>query len=446
MMKPVIAIVGRPNVGKSMLFNKLTGNRTAIVEDTPGVTRDRIYGECEWRNRVATVIDTGGIEPQANTEILKFMREQAEIAVRHADVIILVVDVTVGVTSADMDVANMLLRFRKPVFVAVNKVDGIGAMPPEVYEFYNLGAGDPYPISALHGHGTGDLLDAVYDAIEGEEEEEEEDHGISVAIIGKPNAGKSSLLNCILGEKRVIVSDIPGTTRDSIDAVVENQYGKFTWIDTAGIRRKSKVDETVEKYSVLRALMAMDRADVCVLMIDATEGVTEQDTKVAGYAHEKGKAIIIAINKWDLVEKETKTMDKMREKVYTDLAYLTYAPIIFISAKTGQRVPNLYPMICEVYACATRRITTGMLNEVLGEATAKVQPPTDKGKRLKIYYMTQTGISPPTFVVFCNSVELFHFSYRRYLENTLREVFGIQGTPIRMLIREKNDKTDVRDM
>jgi len=445
-MKPVIAIVGRPNVGKSMLFNKLTGNRTAIVEDTPGVTRDRIYGECEWRNRVATVIDTGGIEPQANTEILKFMREQAEIAVRHADVIILVTDVTVGVTSADMDVANMLLRFRKPVFVAVNKVDGIGAMPPEIYEFYNLGAGDPYPISALHGHGTGDLLDAVYDAIEGEEEEEEEDHGISVAIIGKPNAGKSSLLNCILGEKRVNVSDIPGTTRDSIDAVVENQYGKFTWIDTAGIRRKSKVDETVEKYSVLRALMAMDRADVCVLMIDATEGVTEQDTKVAGYAHEKGKAIIIAINKWDLVEKETKTMDKMREKVYTDLAYLTYAPIIFISAKTGQRVPNLYPMICEVYACATRRITTGMLNEVLGEATAKVQPPTDKGKRLKIYYMTQTGISPPTFVVFCNSVELFHFSYRRYLENTLREVFGIQGTPIRMLIREKNDKTDVRDM
>ena len=395
---------------------------------------------------MATVIDTGGIEPQANTEILKFMREQAEIAVRHADVIILVVDVTVGVTSADMDVANMLLRFRKPVFVAVNKVDGIGAMPPEVYEFYNLGAGDPYPISALHGHGTGDLLDAVYDAIGGEEEEEEEDKGISVAIIGKPNAGKSSLLNCILGEKRVIVSDIPGTTRDSIDAVVENQYGKFTWIDTAGIRRKSKVDETVEKYSVLRALMAMDRADVCVLMIDATEGVTEQDTKVAGYAHEKGKAIIIAINKWDLVEKETKTMDKMREKVYTDLAYLTYAPIIFISAKTGQRVPNLYPMICEVYACATRRITTGMLNEVLGEATAKVQPPTDKGKRLKIYYMTQTGISPPTFVVFCNSVELFHFSYRRYLENTLREVFGIQGTPIRMLIREKNDKTDVRDM
>ncbi len=438
-MKPVIAIVGRPNVGKSMLFNKLTGNRTAIVEDTPGVTRDRIYGECEWRNRVATVIDTGGIEPQANTEILKFMREQAEIAVRHADVIILVTDVTVGVTSADMDVANMLLRFRKPVFVAVNKVDGIGAMPPEIYEFYNLGAGDPYPISALHGHGTGD-------AIGGEEEEEEEDKGISVAIIGKPNAGKSSLLNCILGEKRVIVSDIPGTTRDSIDAVVENQYGKFTWIDTAGIRRKSKVDETVEKYSVLRALMAMDRADVCVLMIDATEGVTEQDTKVAGYAHEKGKAIIIAINKWDLVEKETKTMDKMREKVYTDLAYLTYAPIIFISAKTGQRVPNLYPMICEVYACATRRITTGMLNEVLGEATAKVQPPTDKGKRLKIYYMTQTGISPPTFVVFCNSVELFHFSYRRYLENTLREVFGIQGTPIRMLIREKNDKTDVRDM
>ena len=445
-MKPVSAIVGRPNVGKSMLFNKLTGNRTAIVEDTPGVTRDRIYGECEWRNRVATVIDTGGIEPQANTESLNFMREQAEIAVRHADVIILVVDVTVGVTSADMDVANMLLRFRKPVFVAVNKVDGIGAMPPEVYEFYNLGAGDPYPISALHGHGTGDLLDAVYDAIGGEEEEEEEDKGISVAIIGKPNAGKSSLLNCILGEKRVIVSDIPGTTRDSIDAVVENQYGKFTWIDTAGIRRKSKVDETVEKYSVLRALMAMDRADVCVLMIDATEGVTEQDTKVAGYAHEKGKAIIIAINKWDLVEKETKTMDKMREKVYTDLAYLTYAPIIFISAKTGQRVPNLYPMICEVYACATRRITTGMLNEVLGEATAKVQPPTDKGKRLKIYYMTQTGISPPTFVVFCNSVELFHFSYRRYLENTLREVFGIQGTPIRMLIREKNDKTDVRDM
>ena len=445
-MKPVIAIVGRPNVGKSMLFNKLTGGRTAIVEDTPGVTRDRIYGECEWRNRIFTVIDTGGIEPQADTEMLKFMRAQAEIAIRHADVVLLVTDVTVGLTAADADVADMLLKYRKKVFVCVNKVDSIGAVPAELYEFYNLGAGDPYPVSALHGHGTGDLLDAVYEACPSDVEEEEEQKGIAVAIIGKPNAGKSSLLNCILGEERVIVSDMPGTTRDSIDAEVENEYGIFHFIDTAGIRRKSRVDEMVEKYSVLRAQMAIDRSDVCVLMIDAVEGVTEQDTKVAGFAHEKGKGVIIAINKWDLVEKETHTMDRMREKVYTDLAYLTYAPMIFLSAKTGQRVPNLFPMINEVYESYTRRIPTGMLNEVLGEATAKVQPPTDKGRRLRIYYMTQTGIKPPTFVAFTNSADLFHFSYRRYLENTIREVFGIRGTPIRMLIREKSEKTDVRDM
>lgn len=445
-MKPVIAIVGRPNVGKSMLFNKLTGGRTAIVEDTPGVTRDRIYGECEWRNRIFTIIDTGGIEPQADTEILKFMREQAEIAIMHADVVLLVTDVTVGVTAADADVADMLLKFRKKVFVCVNKVDSVGALPAEFYEFYNLGAGDPYAVSALHGHGTGDLLDAIYDACPSDVEEMEEKDGISVAIIGKPNAGKSSLLNCLTGEKRVIVSDMPGTTRDSIDATVENDLGKFHFIDTAGIRRKSKIEESVEHYSVLRAQMAIDRADVCILMIDATEGVTEQDTKVAGFAHEKGKGVIIAVNKWDLIEKDTKTMDKTREKVYVELAYLTYAPMIFISAKTGQRVPQLYSMINDVYQCCTRRISTGMLNEVLGEATAKVQPPTDKGRRLRIYYMTQTGVCPPTFVVFCNDAELFHFSYRRYLENTLREVFGIQGTPIRMLIREKNEKTDVRDM
>ncbi|MBR5743276.1 MAG: ribosome biogenesis GTPase Der [Clostridia bacterium] len=433
-MKPVIAIVGRPNVGKSMLFNKLTGARTAIVEDTPGVTRDRIYGECEWRNRLFTVIDTGGIEPQADTEMLKFMRAQAEIAIRHADAVLLVTDVTVGVTAADADVADMLLKYRKKVFVCVNKVDSIGALPAEFYEFYNLGAGEPFPISALHGHGTGDLLDAVYEACPSDAEEEEEKKGVSVAIIGKPNAGKSSLLNTILGEERVIVSDVPGTTRDSIDAEVENEYGSFTFIDTAGIRRKSRVDETVEKYSVLRAQMAMDRADVCILMIDAVEGVTEQDTKVAGFAHEKGKGVVIAINKWDLVEKETRTMDRMKEKVYAELAYLAYAPMIFISAKTGRRVENLFPLINEVYESCTRRIPTGMLNEVLGEATAKVQPPTDKGRRLRIYYMTQTGIKPPTFVVFANSVELFHFSYRRYLENTIREVFGNRVPPNRMLI------------
>lgn len=445
-MRPVIAIVGRPNVGKSMLFNKLTGTRNAIVEDSPGVTRDRIYGECEWRGRYFTVIDTGGIEPTSDNEILKFMREQAEIAVTHADVIILVVDITVGLTASDSAVAAMLLRYKKPVIVAVNKVDSIGMVPPEFYEFYNLGAGDPFPVSSLHGHGTGDLLDACYKLVPEAPSESEKSDGISVAIIGKPNVGKSSLINNILGHERVIVSDVPGTTRDSIDCEFNNEYGKYIFIDTAGIRKKARVDNAIEKYSVLRSLLAMDNADICILMIDANEGVTEQDTKVAGYAHDKGKGIIIAVNKWDAVDKETGTMEKVKEKIYTDLAYITYAPMLFISAKTGQRVDKLFPLINEVYESCCKRITTGMLNEVLGDATARVQPPTDKGKRLKIYYMTQTGICPPTFIAFCNTADLFHFSYRRYLENRIREVFGIKGTPIRMLIREKSDKQDVRDM
>ena len=440
MSKPVIAIVGRPNVGKSMLFNKLIGQRISIVEDTPGVTRDRIYGESDWNGRKFTLIDTGGIEPRTDSQILSFMREQAEIAIDHADVIVFLTDVKTGVTASDQEVANMLLRSGKPVVLAVNKVDQ--GMSPDVYEFYNLGLGDPIAVSAVHGHGTGDLLDECVKYFPPETEEEEEDDAIQVAIIGKPNVGKSSLTNKILGQQRTIVSDVAGTTRDAIDSRFENDKGKYVFIDTAGMRKKSKVDEAIEKYSVLRAQMAIERSDVCLILIDATEGVTEQDTKVAGLAHEAGKASIIVVNKWDLVEKDGKTMDKMRQDIRRDLAYMTYAPILFISAMTGQRVDRLFELINYVNDQAATRITTGMLNNVLADAQTRVQPPTDKGRRLKIYYMTQVGIRPPHFVVFCNDKKLFHFSYQRYLENCIRSTFGLEGTPIILSIREKGDKEE----
>ena len=440
MSKPLVAIVGRPNVGKSMLFNKLINKRVSIVEDTPGVTRDRIYEECDWCGRTFDLVDTGGIEPTADNEILLFMREQAQIAIDSADVIILVTDITTGVTAADKEVANMLLRSRKPVVLAVNKADSTGDVDPTIYEFYSLGCGDPIPVSAVHGHGTGDLLDECLKYFPPQENEEEDNDTIKVAVIGKPNAGKSSLVNLVLGEKRVIVSNVAGTTRDAIDSHFENEYGKYTFIDTAGIRRKSKVDDRVEKFSVMRAKMAIERADVCLIMIDAQEGVTEQDTKIAGLAHEAGKACIIVVNKWDLVEKDSKTMDNMRKDVRRDLSFMTYAPILFISALTGQRVDRLFELINFVNDQSNLRISTGMLNNVLADAQARVQPPTDKGRRLKIYYMTQTGIKPPNFVVFCNSRELFHFSYQRYLENQIRATFGLEGTPIRMVIRQKGDK------
>ena len=440
MAKPLVAIVGRPNVGKSMLFNRLVGRRLSIVEDTPGVTRDRLYAECEWCGRKFDMVDTGGIEPSTDSEILLFMREQAQIAIDAADVIVLVTDIRTGVTAADKDVANMLLRSRKPVVLAVNKADSTGAEDVAVYEFYELGLGDPIAVSAVHGHGTGDLLDACLRYLPPPEEEEEEDDCIKVAVIGKPNVGKSSLINCILGEKRVIVSDMAGTTRDAVDTPFENDKGKYIFIDTAGIRRKSKVDERVERFSVMRAQLAIERADVCVIMIDAREGVTDQDTKIAGLAHEAGKASIIVVNKWDLVEKETGTMEKMRKDVMRDLSFMSYAPVLFISALTGQRTDRLFELINYVNDQSSMRISTGMLNDVLADAQARVQPPTDKGRRLKIYYMTQTGVKPPNFVVFCNSRELFHFSYRRYLENQIRAVFGLEGTPIRLVIRQKGDK------
>ncbi|MGN1030491.1 MAG: ribosome biogenesis GTPase Der [Butyricicoccaceae bacterium] len=440
MAKPVIAIVGRPNVGKSQLFNRLAGRRLSIVEDTPGVTRDRLYADCDWRGREFQIIDTGGIEPSNDNEILQFMRMQAEAAIGAADVIILITDLRTGVTAADEDVASMLQRSRKPVVLAVNKVDTPGDVPPDFYEFYNLGLGDPMPISALHGYGTGDLLDECWKYFPEEWEEEEEEDVIKVAFIGKPNVGKSSLTNQILGEERVIVSSVAGTTRDSVDTRYENEKGKYILIDTAGIRKKSKVDERVEKFSVMRSLMAVERADVCVIMIDAQEGVTEQDTKVAGEAHNAGKACIIVVNKWDLVEKDGRTMDEYTERVRVGLSYMPYAPVLFISAKTGQRVNKLFDLINHVYEQNHRRIPTGQLNSVLAEATARVQPPTDKGRRLKIYYMTQSGICPPTFVCFCNDARLFHFSYQRYLENQIRALYGLEGTPIRMVIRQKGDK------
>ena len=440
MSKPIIAIVGRPNVGKSMLFNKIIGRRLSIVEDTPGVTRDRIYGESDWQGRKFTLIDTGGIEPRTDNQILAFMRSQAQIAIDNATVIVFLCDIKTGMTASDQEVASMLQRCGKPVILAVNKVDQ--GRSPDIYEFYNLGLGDPIAVSAVHGHGTGDLLDACVQYFPPEDEEEEEDDAIKVAVIGKPNAGKSSLVNKILGEERVIVSNVAGTTRDAIDSRFTNDKGSFVFIDTAGMRKKSKIEEDIEKYSVLRATMAIDRADVCLIMIDATEGVTEQDTKVAGMAHEAGKASIIVVNKWDLVEKDDKTMARMTEEIRRDLAYMTYAPILFISAKTGQRVDKLFDMIDYVANQAAFWVTTGMLNTVLADAQTRVQPPTDKGRRLKIYYMTQVGVKPPHFVVFCNDRRLFHFSYQRYLENCIRSTFRLEGTPIILSIREKGDKED----
>ena len=442
MPKPIIAIVGRPNVGKSALFNKLIGKRISIVEDTPGVTRDRIYGESDWNGRKFTLIDTGGIEPRTDSEILTFMREQAGIAVSHADVIVFLTDIKTGLTASDQEVAAMLLRSGKPIVLAVNKMDSVGAVDPDFYEFYNLGLGDPIAVSAVHGHGTGDLLDECVRYFPPEGEDEEDEDRIQVAIIGKPNVGKSSLTNKILGQQRTIVSDVAGTTRDAIDSYFENETGKYVFIDTAGMRKKAKVDEAIERYSVLRAQMAIERADVCLILIDAQEGVTEQDTKVAGMAHEAGKASIIVVNKWDLIEKDGKTMDRMREEVRRDLAYMTYAPVLFISAATGQRVDRLFELIQYVNNQAATRITTGMLNSVLADAQTRVQPPTDKGRRLKIYYMTQAGVKPPHFVCFCNDARLFHFSYQRYLENQIRTVFGLEGTPIKMTIRQKGDKEE----
>ena len=443
MAKPIVAIVGRPNVGKSMLFNKLTGKRMAIAEDTPGVTRDRIYGECDWNGRSFALVDTGGIEPGTNSEMLKFMRRQAEIAIETATVIIMVVDVTVGLTAADSEVAAMLKKSKKPVVLAVNKCDRTGGVNPEVYEFYSLGLGDPIEVSAVHGHGTGDILDACVENFPDTDDEEYDEDVIKVAIIGKPNVGKSSLLNRILGEERVIVSDVAGTTRDAIDSYFENEFGKYLFIDTAGMRRKSKVDDAVEKYSNLRSVSAIERADVCLILIDANEGVTEQDTKVAGLAHEAGKACIIVVNKWDMVEKDTNTMQKMTDDIRRDLSYMTYAPVLFISALTGQRVDKLFEMVNAVSNQNSMRITTGMLNNILEDATARVQPPTDKGRRLKIYYMTQVGVKPPHFVIFCNDARLFHFSYQRYLENQIRAVFGLTGTPVKITIRQKGDKEEI---
>lgn len=440
MSRPLVAIVGRPNVGKSMLFNKLCGRRLSIVEDTPGVTRDRLYAECEWCGRTFDIVDTGGIEPSTDNEILLFMREQAQLAIDAADVVVLVTEIGTGVTAADQEVANMLLRSKKPVVLAVNKMDATGAVDPGIYEFYSLGLGDPIAVSAVHGHGTGDLLDACLEHFPPEDADDADADYTRVAVIGKPNVGKSSLVNLILGEKRVIVSNVAGTTRDSVDSRFENKYGKYIFVDTAGIRRKSRVDDRIEKFSVMRAKLAIERADVCLIMIDARDGVTEQDTKIAGLAHEAGKASIIVVNKWDLVEKETSTMEKMRKDVLRDLSFMSYAPVLFISALTGQRTERLFELINFVNDQSAMRITTGMLNNVLADAQARVQPPTDKGRRLKIYYMTQTGVKPPCFVVFCNSKELFHFSYQRYLENQIRAVFGLEGTPIRMVIRQKGEQ------
>ena len=443
MAKPMIAIVGRPNVGKSMLFNKLIGRRLSIVEDTPGVTRDRIYGESDWCGRKFTLVDTGGIEPNTDNQILAFMRQQAQIAIDNATVIVLVVDSKTGMTAADQEVAGMLQRSKKPIVLAVNKMDATGTVDPEFYEFYNLGLGDPIAVSAIHGHGTGDLLDACLQYFPPEDGAEEDDDVIQVAIIGKPNVGKSSLTNRILGQERVIVSNVAGTTRDAIDSYFENETGKYCFIDTAGMRRKSKVDDAIEKYSNMRSINAIDRADVCLILVDANEGVTEQDTKIAGLVHEAGKAAIIVVNKWDAVEgKETNTMKNMEDDVRQGLSYMLYAPVVFLSALTGQRVDKLFQVIQDVYAQNAKRITTGALNSVLADATARVQPPTDKGRRLKIYYMTQASSKPPHFVIFCNDARLFHFSYQRYLENQIREVFGLMGTPVRITIRQKGDKEE----
>lgn len=440
MSKPIVAIVGKPNVGKSTFFNYIVGQRISIVEDTPGVTRDRIYAEANWRGREFTLVDTGGIEPESEDIILSQMREQANIAMEIADVIIFLTDIKQGVTAADQDISIMLKKSKKPVVLVCNKADNYGGVDENLYEFYNLGMGEPYPISAANAKGIGDVLDAIYEAFPEKDEKEDEGEIIKVAVIGKPNVGKSSLINKILGENRVIVSDIAGTTRDAIDSEFENEYGKYVLIDTAGVRRKSKVNERIEKFSIMRTLLAIERADVCLLMIDATEGVTDQDAKIAGEAHEAGKGIIIVVNKWDALEKETGTLEKYTKEVYNKLAYLTYAPILFISAKTGQRVNKLFEMINVVANQNAMRISTAMLNQVINEAIALVQPPTDKGRRLKILYITQATTKPPTFVIFVNSKKLFHFSYERYLVNQIRKEFGLQGTPIRVIVREKEDK------
>lgn len=436
---PLVAVVGRPNVGKSTLFNKLAGKRISIVEDTPGVTRDRIYTKCEWRSREFMVVDTGGIEPASDDVILVQMRRQAELAIEKADVIVLVTDIRCGVTATDSEVASMLQKSGKPVVLAVNKCDTIGEPPMEIYEFYNLGLGDPFPISSQHGHGTGDLLDEIFKYFPDDKTEDYDEEYIKVAVIGKPNAGKSSLINKIAGEERVIVSNIAGTTRDATDTVIENESGKFVFIDTAGIRKKSKVNEKIEHFSVLRAYMAVDRADVCIIMIDATEGFTEQDSKIAGYAHEQGKASIVAVNKWDAIEKGDKTMQEFQTKLENDFSFMSYVPFVFISAKTGQRVNKLFEMIKTVNEHNSMRISTGMLNDVLAYATTRVQPPSDKGRRLKIYYMTQPSTKPPTFVTFVNRADLFHFSYQRYLENQIRSTFGLTGTPVKFIVRERGE-------
>ena len=440
MSTPIVAIVGRPNVGKSTLFNKLIGERLSIVDDTPGVTRDRIYGECEWNNRKIRIIDTGGIEPYSDDIILQQMRRQAELAIDTADVTVLVTDVRDGVVATDEEVAQMLQKSGKPVVLCVNKCDKIGEPPAEFYEFYNLGLGDPIQVSSVHGTGTGDLLEEICKYLPQQDDEEENEDIISVAVIGKPNVGKSSLINYITGENRCIVSNIAGTTRDSIDTVVENKYGRFNFIDTAGMRKKARVYDDIERYSIIRAQMAIDRCDVCVIMIDASVGYTEQDSKVAGMAIEAGKGCIIAVNKWDAIEKDTHTMNNFKKTLDTEFAFMSYTPYIFISAKTGQRVDNLFQLITSVAANNAMRIRTGMLNDLLNTATTRVQPPTDKGKRLKIYYCTQASVKPPTFVFFCNNKELFHFSYQRYLENRIRETFGLEGTPIRIIIRERGEK------
>lgn len=440
MAKPLVAIVGRPNVGKSTLFNKISGQRISIVEDTPGVTRDRIYADVEWLDKHFTLVDTGGIEPASKDEILVQMRRQAELAIEMADVVVLMTNVKDGVTANDQDVASMLLKARKKILLAVNKVDNIGAPPFEFYEFYNLGLGDPIAISSTHGLGVGDLLDKVCSQFPEDADTDEEDDVIKVAVIGRPNAGKSSLINRILGEDRVIVSNIAGTTRDAIDTRFENGDDKYLFIDTAGMRKRGKIDEVVERYSVVRSLAAVDRSDVCVIMLDANEGVTEQDTKISGYAHDQGKACILVVNKWDIVEKDSKTMNSFRERVREGFSYMMYAPVMFISAKTGQRVNNLLEKIKEVNEQHKRRISTGMLNDLLNEAMQKQQPPSDKGKRLKIYYGTQASVAPPTFVLFVNSKDLMHYSYLRYLENQLRAAFGYEGTPIHFIVREKGEK------
>ncbi len=439
MAKPLIAIVGRPNVGKSTLFNKIIGTRISIVEDTPGVTRDRIYAEGEWLDKKFTLVDTGGIEPKDNDTILKHIRQQAQIAIDTADVILFVTDIRSGVTANDYDVATMLLKSGKPTVLVVNKCDTIGGVPDDIYDFYSLGLGEPFPVSSVHGHGTGDILDECFKYISYTEEEEHEDEVISVAVIGRPNVGKSSLVNKILGNERMIVRDESGTTRDAVDSYIENKHGKFVFTDTAGMRKRGNVDEGVERYSVIRALAAVDRSKVCVIMIDGTVGFTEQDSKIAGYAHEQGKACIIAVNKWDAVEKNDKTMDIMRKDLMENFKFMSYAPIIFISAQTGQRIDKLFELIKFVDDQNSFRTTTGVLNDILARAVARVQPPSDKGKRLKVYYMTQISTRPPTFVAFCNDKELFHFSYQRYIENQIREVFGLEGTPIKLIIRERGE-------